>query len=204
MTQMHSMKQLIGLALLASAAASCGDVSRQGQAPVYLVVNLLTASSGPKGTPGNPLSSDVQTAVPLGSTPSIFDDLGQVTLAVTPKNVLTTAPTTNNSVTITRYHVSYRRADGRNSPGIDVPYGFDSAVTITIPASAVGASASPIAFEIVRHLAKAESPLVQLRYSQVVITTIADVTFYGTDQVGNDINVTASMQINFGDFADPA
>jgi hypothetical protein len=203
MTHMHSIKRLIGLALIAGTVVACGDVARQGRAPVYLVVTLLTASAGPKGAFGNPLLSDVQTAVPAGSTPGIYDDLGQVTFAVTPKNVLTTAPTTNNWVTVTRYHVSYRRADGRNVPGIDVPYPFDAGMTITIPASADGTSAAPFAFEIVRHVAKAESPLVQLTVNHTVISTIADVTFYGADQVGNDISVTASMQINFGDFADP-
>ena len=114
------------------------------------------------------------------------------------KNVLGTEPTTNNAVTIRRYHVSYRRADGRNTPGVDVPYGFDGAAAITIP----GGGTATLGFEIVRHVAKAESPLAQLSFSRVVITTIADVTFYGTDQVGNDISVTASMQIDFGDFGD--
>jgi hypothetical protein len=201
MTQMHSMKHLIGLALLAAGTVSCGDVARQGQGPVYLVVNSLQAASGADPQElGNPLSSDVRTAIPAGSTPSIFNDVGQVIFAVTMKNVLLgTEPTSNNSVTIRRYHVSYRRADGRNNPGVDVPYAFDSAATITIQAG----DTATLGFEIVRHVAKSESPLTQLRSSFVVITTIADVTFYGTDQVGNDLSVTASMQINFGDFADP-
>jgi hypothetical protein len=207
MTHMHSIKQLIGLALLAGAVVSCGDVSRQGQAPVYLVVNLLQAKrgGGKTVTLGNPLSSDVLTNIttpdPCTTTnpcPTIFNDLGEVTLAVTLKNVLGTAPTTNNSVTIRRYHVSYRRADGRNIPGVDVPYGFDGAATVTIPGGGTGT----LGFEIVRLAAKRESPLVQLVSSPVIITAIADVTFSGTDQVGNDISATASMQIDFGNFGD--
>jgi hypothetical protein len=207
MTQMHSMKQLIGSALLAGAVVSCGDVARQGQGPVFLVVNLLQAKrgGGPSAALGNPLLSDVITNVttpapctPASPCPTIFNDLGEVTLAVTLKNVLGTAPTTNNSVTIRRIHVSYRRADGRNIPGADVPFPFDSAATITIPGGGTGT----LGFEIVRHVAKEESPLAQLASSPVIITTIADVTFYGTDQVGNDINVTASMQIDFGNFGD--
>ena len=130
--------------------------------------------------------------------PTVFNDVGEVTFAVALKNVLGTEPTTNNSVTIRRYHVSYRRADGRNIPGVDVPYGFDGAATLTIPGGGTGT----LGFEIVRHVAKQESPLAQLVSSPVIITTIADVTFYGTDQVGNDISVTASMQIDFGNFGD--
>jgi hypothetical protein len=206
MTQMHSIKRLIGLALLAGAVGSCGDVARQGQAPVYLVVNSMQAKrGGGAAVLGNPLLSDVITNIvtpaPCSATspcPTIYNDLGEVTFSVALKNVLGSAPTTNNSVTIKRYHVSYRRADGRNIPGVDVPFGFDSAATITV----VGGGTGTLGFEIVRHVAKEESPLAQLVSSPVIITTIADVTFYGTDQVGNDISVTASMQIDFGNFGD--
>ena len=45
-----------------------------------------------------------------------------------------------------------------------------------------------------------EAPLAQLLGSAIVITTIADVTFYGQDQVGNQVTVTGSIQIDFGDF----
>jgi hypothetical protein len=207
MTQMHSIKRLIGLALLAVTAASCGDVVRQGQGPVFLVVNSLQGKrgGGTTVTVGNPLLSDVVTNIitpdPCSATapcPTIFNDLGEVTFAVAMKNVLGSEPTTNNSVTIKRYRVSYRRADGRNIPGVDVPFGFDSAATITIP----GGGTATLGFEIVRHVAKMESPLAQLVSSPVIITTLADVTFFGTDQVGNDISVTASMQIDFGNFGD--
>ena len=51
-------------------------------------------------------------------------------------------------------------------------------------------------------VAKQESPLVQLISSSTSITTIAEVTFYGRDQVGNDISVTGSIQVDFGNFGD--
>jgi hypothetical protein len=95
--------------------------------------------------------------------------------------------------------VSYRRSDGRNVQGVDVPYAFDSAVTFTI-----GSSGGTGVFELVRHVAKFEAPLAALNSSSVIITTIADVTFYGKDQAGNDVAVTGSIQVSFGDFADPA
>ena len=65
-----------------------------------------------------------------------------------------------------------------------------------------GGGKAEMGFEWVRHAAKEESPLVQLQSSPTIITTIADVTFWGTDQVGNDISVTGSMQIDFGNFGD--
>jgi hypothetical protein len=36
------------------------------------------------------------------------------------------------------------------------------------------------------------------------ISAIADVTFFGADQVGNPISATGTIAIQFGDFADPS
>ena len=32
---------------------------------------------------------------------------------------------------------------------------------------------------------------------------IAEVTFYGTDQAGNDVTVTGTISVTFADFGDP-
>jgi len=105
-----------------------------------------------------------------------------------------------NSVTLTRYRVSFRRTDGRATPGIDVPYGFDGGLGITIPTD----GAADVSFEIVRHQAKLEPPLRQLRNTGSLgfISTIAEITFWGHDQNGNEVSVTGRMDVQFGDFAD--
>lgn len=203
-TPMRHSTRLAVLAALVLATISCGDMARQGRAPVYLVINSLTAlRGGGGGTFTGTLLSDVET-IPKTCTPTVtpcpptlFDDAGQAEISLAPKDS-TIEPTTNNQVTITRYHVEYTRADGRNTPGVDVPYGFDGAVTITVAAGA----RSTIGFEIVRHVAKMESPLVQLIQNPLIISTIANVTFYGRDVTGNDINVTGSITIEFGNFGD--
>ena len=46
------------------------------------------------------------------------------------------------------------------------------------------------------------APLVQLVANGVIISTIADITFYGQDLVGNEISVKGSMLIDFGNFGD--
>jgi hypothetical protein len=66
---------------------------------------------------------------------------------------------------------------------------------------ASGATAT-IGFELVRHAAKEESPLIQLRTSPSTITTITEVTFYGRDTVGNEVSATGRIQIDFGNFGD--
>jgi hypothetical protein len=195
--RMQSLNRLVLFVTLIAATASCGDVAREGRAPVFLVVDLLEGANGSApDTFSTVLLSDVEEAD--GST---FNDPGQVTLRIVPKDIGSTTPTplsTNNEVTITRYRVSYRRADGRNAPGVDVPYPFDGAATGT-----VGANATLIlGFQLVRHVAKKEAPLVQLVVSPTIITMIADVTFYGQDRVGNDVSATGSIQIDFGNFGD--
>jgi hypothetical protein len=207
---MRNTLRLVGLATVVAASISCGDVVRQGRSPAYLVIETLQAAPGSRPTQfvGN-LLSDVITNVtsppPCSTTnvcPTVFNDVGQVVLRLALKDIGTpttpTTPTANNEVTISRIRIVYRRADGRNTPGVDVPYPVDAAATGTVPAT----GNLTLSFEIVRHVAKDESPLVQLITSRSVITTITEVTFYGRDQVGNEVSVTGTLQIDFGNFGD--
>ena len=208
---MRHFTKFVALSALAVVTASCGDVARTGRAPVFLVIESITASSGgtTTTTASNFLQSDVQrlliTPDPSTATspcPTVYSDNGTATFHLSLKDIGTTAvpttPTSNNQVTLNRYHVSFRRADGRNTQGVDVPYAFDGAATITVPIS----NSAGVTFELVRHVAKSESPLVQLINNFSIITTIADVTFYGQDLVGNEIQAAGSIQVDFGNFAD--
>src|SRR5689334_12510056 len=115
-----SLVLLTGLTL-----AGCSAHVREGRSPSYLIVNSVLAASGTDQTFTNTLASDVLTKN------SIYADAGQATMTLALKDIGPSAnpaaPTTNNFVTLTRYHVQYRRADGRNMPGVDVPYAFDGA-----------------------------------------------------------------------------
>jgi hypothetical protein len=184
---------------LAVAASACGDIVRQDRAQVTLVVDSIGGASGASGSSGSvsaTLQSDVVTIV--DGSPTIYSDSGSVTIRAIMKNPVI-GPSPVNAVTIKRYRVTYRRSDGRNTPGVDVPFPFDSAVTFTIPA---GGSATA-GFELVRHVAKQEAPLAALAISPVILSTVADVTFFGSDQAGNELSVTGSFGVQFGNFADP-
>jgi len=208
MNAMRHFTKLSVLAALTIAAASCGDVSTTGRAPVYLTIDSINGIAGgaSEGSPTSTLLSDVQSLDtkpdPCSVTspcPTIYNDNGEATFHLSEKDITSLAgPTSNNQVTITRYHVAYRRADGRNTPGVDVPYPFDGAITVTVPPT----SSAKVGFELVRHAAKMESPLVQLVANHTFITTLAEVTFYGQDAVGNSIQAVGSIQVDFGNFAD--
>ena len=193
--------RLIGALGLTSLAAGCGDVVREGSGSSYLIVNSLVAASGalPNEFSGT-LGSDVITVVQ--GSPTIFSDNAVAAFSLGLKDAggseLPTKPTTNNVITINRYHVRYVRADGRNTPGVDVPYPFDGAFTLT-----VGAGEAEAAFILVRTQAKLEAPLAALARNTLSISTIAEITFYGRDQTGNEVQATANISVNFANFGDP-
>ena len=199
---LSTLTRLVVAALCAATAAACGsEMLRTGRAPVFLVITQLDAAKGSNtGIFATPLLSDVQTLV--DKVPTVYNDIGRARLSVQAKDQSATAsPTTPiNSVTITRYHVTFRRSDGRNTPGVDVPYAFDGGATGTV---AIGTPIN-VVFDLVRHSAKSEPPLRNLVNGggQMFISTIAEVTFYGRDQNGNEVTVTGTLDVTFSDFGD--
>ena len=194
--------------LSATLLAGCGEVAREGRAPGQLVVLTLEAASGADDQDfGAFLLSDVVTMVDrqvAGDTvqvETIYNDIGRVTLRLVLKDQgisgVQATPSPLNAITITRYRVVFRRADGRNTPGVDVPHPFDQALTFTVGTDDITAS-----FNLVRHSAKMETPLLALR-NGLFISTIAEVTFYGRDQAGNDVSAVGTINVEFGNFADP-
>lgn len=185
---------------LAFGAASCAsDRTREGRGSSYLIIMALEGSSGCEKS--EEFTTVLRSDVLCGG---IAEDNGRVTLRTALKNIGTidspTAPTTNNLITITRHRVVFRRADGRNQPGVDVPYPFDGGATITVGPAPVEA-----VFSLVRVQAKLEAPLKALvgLGGAIAIATLADVTFYGHDQAGNEVTVTGTISVNFADWADP-
>jgi hypothetical protein len=182
-------------------SASCGDLQREGTASSFLVVKGFEAASGAKPEEfGGTLNSDVLTVVK--SSPTIFNDIGRVKFGLGLKDpgsaASPAAPTQANWITVDQYHVQFIRSDGRNTEGLDVPYAFDSAVTATVTDD------TEVVFTLVRHQAKQEAPLTPLVQNGLVISTIAEVTFYGHDQTGRTVSVTARIGISFANFGDPA
>ena len=187
---------LIALAGGVAGSTSCNSAVRQGEGNSYLIILSLTAVSGADDEDaGNNLQSDVRTEG------SAIEDEGVVEFALGMKDVTSpTGPTTNNFITVNRYRVVYLRADGRNTPGVDVPFPFDGAVTVT-----VGDGTAEANFSLVRVQAKFEAPLAGLvgLAGAGVISTIAEVTFYGHDQTGREVSVTGKISVDFADYGDP-
>ncbi|MBM3777060.1 MAG: hypothetical protein FJW23_02320 [Acidimicrobiia bacterium] len=172
-----------------------------------VLVRLEAASGASPSIFSGTLSSDVVTSVRGAGGGAaetvVFSDAGRVTLRLVPRDPgppgAPASPSALNQVTITRYRVQYRRTDGRNVAGVDVPYPFESGTTFTVPPD----QPATHQFEIVRRTAKEEAPLAGLRASRVVIATIADVTFIGRDLAGHEVIAAGSIGVQFGNFSDP-
>lgn len=190
----------VAVVIAGLASASCGsEMLRTGRSPVILIIEQLQASPGGDGTFETPLLSDVQTEV--DDVPTVINDLGRAAIRAELKDQTgNTVSTPLNAVTITRYRVTYQRSDGRNTPGVDVPFGFDGATTVTV----LPGSSAEVIFDLVRHTAKSEPPLRNLIAGGGLrfINTVAQVTFFGRDQNGNELMASGSLDVVFGDFAD--
>ena len=197
------------VALLGPLVSGCGNVRDQGRSAVQVFIQDLEGVPGDATSQkGNTITSDVRSDIttdPCSTTNPCkvpVNDTGEVTIAAILKDQgqagVTATPSALNAVTINRYHVEYVRADGRNTQGVDVPYAFDGALTVTV---AVGQSVTAT-FDLVRLDAKQELPLSSLICGVTCpppISTIAKITFYGTDLTGNAVTVSGSIGISFGD-----
>jgi hypothetical protein len=195
---MNTMKKALRIAVILSAFLalySCNPVEDDSRSASMLVVDNLLGTDA-EGKSGNFLQSDV-----VLSTGSIKADSATATLrnlTVDPDPLLGTSP--YNDIVVTRYLVSYTRTDGRNVPGVDVPYPFEGSMSTVVK---VGSTAS-VSFVIVREVAKMEPPLVQLvdLGAEIVLACTAKIEFYGHDTTNRTVKATGYLTIYFANYAD--
>lgn len=190
---------LAAIGLVASAACSTGGPA-SSRSSYELVIERIEA---PADTAGDSRRTFVESDVVTGG--AVVQDTARATLRLAARDPAGTAspaaPTPAVFATVDRYRVRYVRADGRNEPGVDVPHPWDGALTLHV--SPAGESGE---FVLVRAAAKVEPPLVRLRDGggDVVIHTLAHVTFHGRDRGGARIEATGAIGVDFADWADPA
>ena len=203
------------LVAIAAPMAACTQAQTTGQSPAYLIIESMAGAPGAEpdafsGVLASDVVTNVKTQVEIGgetqtvAVPTIFADNGRAVIRLALKDPGSvdspTRPTSANFITLNRYRVQYVRADGRNTPGVDVPYPFDGAVTAT-----VGDNGATAQFTVVRIQAKQEAPLLPLTFGggANTISAIAEVTFFGADQAGRAVNVTGTLGVDFSDWGDP-
>lgn len=196
---------------LVAPLVNCTSAQRAGNSPAYLIIDAMSAAAGVAPDKFfSSLPSDVLTLVKVQVNgkdvlvPTVFQDPGHVNFRLalkdpgTPDSAL--APSSNNFITVNRYHVKYIRADGHNVQGVDVPYEFDGTMNLT-----VNTGGGEIGFTLVRAQAKTEAPLSALAGTDAsyTVSTLAEVTFYGVDQAGHTVSVVGHIGVDFADWGDP-
>lgn len=198
------------LALVLSLTAACitepDTVDNDSSNVIVEIVSMGGQSvddEGPADTAAD-LFSDVCFAPAGTELCSVFNDNGVVTLRAFPKDRAQLVSAINN-VTFERYRVTYIRTDGRNVQGVDVPYPFDGVANFNLP---VGGEEVERGFIVVRHQAKLEPPLVQLKQvtsdggggGGLILSTIAQIEFFGHDNAGRSVKVTGYLNVVFANF----
>ena len=153
------------------------------------------------GTSDDPIPTLLESDVLTNG--SVFDDTGRVTTRLASKDPGTaenpTLPTSVNFITVTRYRSSISGPMAGTPRVWTCRFRWMGAVTFTVVSGPQTAE-----FVLVRASAKLEQPLRPLvgGGGAIIINTIAEVTFYGRDQIGAEVTATGTITVNFADWAD--
>jgi hypothetical protein len=196
--EVTSMRRF-GLVVLAALAfnACTPEFLTQNNSQVLMRILKVSSEAGEESEEGDFLLSDVD---------PVFNDNAVITVEVLAKNAALPDPGRFNDVMVERFEVRYFRTDGRNQEGVDVPFRITGPLGTLIPVNTEG----DVAFVIVRHQAKEEPPLRNLRFVSNtgnggglgILTVVAEITLHGRTTRGEGVTASARLQITFADFAD--
>jgi hypothetical protein len=189
-------------------AYACTQVEDNSHSGSLLLIDTVTGiPGGPGEQDGAPLLSD--TCDSPATDPqdpefcTVFNDNAEITFS---NQSLQVGPGSGqgtsflNDVIVNRYRVDYFRANNRNTPGVDVPFGIDGTMNIRVPidSSATGS------ILVVRHTAKREPPLAELDNgsSEGVITVNAQIRTFGADISGHNVSATGFLEIHFANYGE--
>jgi hypothetical protein len=196
---MKNTKKIVSLTVVVAAVlflSSCNPVENKTKSASLLIVESIQGQDI-SGKAASYLQSDVYKE----STSTVIADVATATLrteTLDPSPLLGTSQ--YNDILVTRYAVAYSRTDGKNTPGVDVPYPFEGSLSALVK---VGSTTS-FSFIIVREVAKLEMPLVRLADGRAegVIQVTAKIEFYGHDMTNNNVKTTGDLAIFFAQYAD--
>jgi len=195
------LKRIVGAAVLLAASfllTSCNPVENKSQSGSLLIVESLTGFDM-QGNEGFFLQSDVLNEDPATGASSIRADLAKVIFRAStldPDPLLGTSA--YNDIQVTRYIVTFIRADGRNIEGVDVPYSFEGGLSVVVRIGTL----TTVSFVIVREVAKQEAPLLNLRPASPgdILNVTAKVDFYGHDLANKTIKATGMLPVFFSNY----
>jgi hypothetical protein len=190
--------KFLALGIMVLLLTGCVAKENDSTSGSFLVINSLTGNDL-KGDPGSTtVFSDVDSAG------SIINDNGVAEVSALIYNPLTdTDVSYYNNVIVDQIDVEFKRTDGRNVEGVDVPYRFTQPMNWLVEVDNV----AEIPFILIRHVAKLEAPLLALKEAPsqgFVLQLVAIVTIHGKDLGGHRVApVSGYISVWCSNFADP-
>ena len=180
---------------------SCNSLENQTTSGSALLINSITGNDL-DGTAGSTTIFIDVVQVNDDNTMTIYNDNAVAELtAVLLDPYPPGASTYYQNIMVDQIDISYSRADGLETEGKDVIFSFSQKVTYMIPID----ETISVGFVLVQHVAKLESPLVELvgLGQEKVLKLEAKVTIHGKDVGGHRIApAVGSVSVwisNFGD-----
>jgi hypothetical protein len=190
--------KILALLIAVLALASCNAIENDSTSGTMLQLRSLTG----KDLQGNEGSTTVFSDVSING--SIINDSCLAELIAIPLDPLMESKniTPYMDVLVDQIDVEFRRTDGRNVEGVDVPYRFTQPMSMLVSFS----ETVKIPFIVIRHVAKQEAPLLALREipsREFVLQLVAVVTIHGKDLGGHRVApVTGYVTVWCANFAD--
>jgi hypothetical protein len=176
---------------------ACNKLENLSESASLLIVTAITGTDLEGNENSTTIFSDVIT-----TSGSIFNDTATATFTAVIYDPDQTTGTFYQDIIVDRVDVEYIRSDISDAqPGVDVPFGFSQRVFARVAVD----ETIDLPFVLVQHVAKLESPLVELisMGQEKVLKMEARCTFYGKDGGGYRIApVVAYVSVWFADFAD--
>lgn len=176
---------------------ACNKLENLSDSGSALVVGMITGTDLEGNTGSTTIFSDVRT-----SSGTILNDTATASLTTVLLDPVQTSGTFYQDIIVDQVDVEYTRSDIPGAqPGVDVPFGFSQNVYARV---AVGETLD-MPFVLVQHVAKLESPLVELINGgqEGVLKMEAKCTFYGKDVAGHRVApVVGHVSVWFANFAD--
>jgi len=176
---------------------ACNKLENLTGSASKLIVIIITGTDVQGNEGVTTIFSDVQT-----TSGSIFNDTAAATLTAMLLDPEQTVGSFYQDIIVDQIDVEYTRSDIANAEvGVDVPFGFSQRVYARVGID----ETVDLPFVLVQHVAKLESPLVELINlpQEKTLKMEAKCTFYGKDVAGNRIApVAATVSVWFANFAD--
>jgi hypothetical protein len=188
---------IISLIVLLIHFPGCNKLENVTDSGSKLIVITITGTDLEGNEGSTTIFSDVIT-----TSGSIINDTGTAALTATVLDPTQEDTSFYQDIMVDQIDIEYSRSDIPDAKeGVDVPFGFSQRVAVRV---VIGETVE-LPFILVQHIAKLESPLVELINlgQEKVLKMEARCTLYGKDVAGYRITpVVATVSVWFANFAD--